>query len=149
MPVFCLKIGRMCPNRPESSVDVVDATMTVFSCARAGASIATNIASPRNRRLIMYGSLFVIWNARPLAVGTIEAAHVDSLFQRVNATCLMRRSMRPQNWALENEMDIPASPFKHLWRVFPYRFCPKERAREKRKGCSFTGARRANHQKLS
>src|SRR3954471_18926681 len=36
-----------------------------------------------------------------------------------------------------------------FWRVFPYRFCPKERAREKRKGCSFTGARRANHQKLS
>jgi hypothetical protein len=26
MPVFALKSGRMCPNRPESSVDVVEAT---------------------------------------------------------------------------------------------------------------------------
>jgi hypothetical protein len=33
MPVFALKIGKMHPKRPESRVEVVDATMIDRSCA--------------------------------------------------------------------------------------------------------------------
>ena len=32
LPVFCLKIGSRYSNRPESCVDVVDATTMDFSC---------------------------------------------------------------------------------------------------------------------
>jgi hypothetical protein len=35
MPDSWVKIGRICPKRPEFSVDVVDATV-IKSCARAG-----------------------------------------------------------------------------------------------------------------
>ena len=34
MPVFCLNSGRMWPNRPESSVEVVEATTIDLSCAQ-------------------------------------------------------------------------------------------------------------------
>src|SRR6516165_2211384 len=37
MPVFCLNSGRMWPKRPESCVDVVEATTIDLSCAGAGA----------------------------------------------------------------------------------------------------------------
>jgi hypothetical protein len=33
MPVFAVKIGKMYPKRPESCVEVVDATMIDRSCA--------------------------------------------------------------------------------------------------------------------
>ena len=34
MPVFCVKIGNRCLNKPESCVEVVEATMIDFSCAK-------------------------------------------------------------------------------------------------------------------
>src|SRR5262249_36931053 len=38
MPVFRVKIGRTCSNRPLSCGDVVEATVIDFSCADAGAA---------------------------------------------------------------------------------------------------------------
>ena len=57
IPVFCLKIGNRYSNKPESCVDVVDATTIDLSCAYAGgATMATPsvMAAIRARRLNMY-----------------------------------------------------------------------------------------------
>src|SRR5712671_3856010 len=56
MPVACRKIGRMWPNRPESSVEVVDATTIDFSCAEAGAQRAAARAAARSNRRVCMGS---------------------------------------------------------------------------------------------
>src|ERR1043165_4474836 len=59
MPVACLKIGSRWPNRPESWVDVVEATMIDLSCASAGVHSAAAIAAARRiRRVGMLASLF-------------------------------------------------------------------------------------------
>ena len=50
MPVFALNSGRMWPNRPESCVEVVEATTIDLSCARAGASAASERSAASDRR---------------------------------------------------------------------------------------------------
>src|SRR5690348_15685366 len=53
MPVFCLKTGRMWPNKPESCVDVVEATTIDLSCAsEGGPSAADSASASRKRRFI-------------------------------------------------------------------------------------------------
>jgi hypothetical protein len=57
IPVFCLKIGNRYSNKPESCVDVVDATTIDLSCAYAGGATmatASAMAAIRARRLNMY-----------------------------------------------------------------------------------------------
>src|SRR5262249_2332118 len=57
IPVFCLKIGSRYSNRPESCVDVVDATTMDLSCAYAVGVTTTALsamAAIKVRRLNMY-----------------------------------------------------------------------------------------------
>src|SRR5262249_34987518 len=49
MPVFCLNSGRMWPKRPESCVDVVEATTIDLSCAGAGDTASTQTIATRAR----------------------------------------------------------------------------------------------------
>src|SRR6516164_6637709 len=51
MPVFCLNRGRIKPNSPESSVEVVEATRMDLSCARADALKAMAATAIRQRRI--------------------------------------------------------------------------------------------------
>jgi len=51
MPVLALSSGRMCPNRPESCVDVVDATTMDLSWASAGVQLMrAPTTNPSSRR---------------------------------------------------------------------------------------------------
>src|SRR3954471_16986794 len=43
-------------------------------------------------------------------------------------------NVRPQNWTLENEMDIPASPFKHLLACFPIPLLPQRAGKGEAQG---------------
>src|SRR4051812_36094432 len=57
MPVLALNSGRMWPNRPESCVDVVEATTIDLSCANAGVhSAAANVSASTTRRFIFCSS---------------------------------------------------------------------------------------------
>src|SRR5262245_4724241 len=49
MPVFALNSGRMWLNRPECSVDVVEATTMDLSCARTGAAARAMVAAKTSR----------------------------------------------------------------------------------------------------
>src|SRR5499433_2467844 len=49
MPVFCLNSGRMWPKRPESCVDVVEATTIDLFCAGAGDTASTQTIATRAR----------------------------------------------------------------------------------------------------
>src|SRR5262245_43005209 len=49
MPVLASNSGRMCPNRPESCVEVVEATTMHLSCASAGAPASAMVAAMTNR----------------------------------------------------------------------------------------------------
>src|SRR6516162_999651 len=49
MPVFCLNSGRMWPKRPESCVEVVEATTIDLSCAGAGDTASTQTIATRAR----------------------------------------------------------------------------------------------------
>src|SRR5262245_36402969 len=57
MPVFCLNSGRMWPNRPESCVEVVDATTMDLSCAEASDICARAKAITNERFRIGEGTL--------------------------------------------------------------------------------------------
>src|SRR5262249_9528700 len=50
MPVLALNSGRMWPNRPESCVDVVEATTMDLSCARAGAAATSVMVAAKRTR---------------------------------------------------------------------------------------------------
>src|SRR6516164_5010397 len=54
MPVFCLNSGRMWPNRPESCVDVVEATTMDLSCAEAS-DICARAKAITNERFRILG----------------------------------------------------------------------------------------------
>ena len=55
MPVLALNIGRMWPNRPESCVEVVEATTIDLSCATAWpANTRLAVAAMIKRRVSMF-----------------------------------------------------------------------------------------------
>src|SRR6516165_9684185 len=54
MPVFCLNSGRMWPNRPESCVEVVEATTMDLSCAEAS-DICARAKAITNERFRILG----------------------------------------------------------------------------------------------
>src|SRR5215831_18860759 len=58
MPVLALNSGRMRPNKPESCVDVVEATRMDLSCARAGAAATSVIVAAKTTRLRRAGMMF-------------------------------------------------------------------------------------------
>src|SRR5262249_18147022 len=81
MPVLALNSGRMWPNRPESWVEVVEATTIDLSCAAAGAMqsrVAATISSVR--RWSMRFSLLFCSSDQKLAGD--EAARVGGLRRR-------------------------------------------------------------------
>src|SRR5262249_6824799 len=81
MPVLALNAGRMWPNRPESWVEVVEATTIDLSCAAAGAMqsrVAATISSVR--RWSMRFSLLFCSSDQKLAGD--EAARVGGLRRR-------------------------------------------------------------------
>src|SRR4029078_5540979 len=68
LPVVALSSGRMCLNRPESSVDVVDATTMDFSCAAAGEINATARARAFRQRRISI-SFLPVWSSQQQFAG--------------------------------------------------------------------------------
>src|SRR5215204_3195662 len=58
IPVFALNSGRMCPNRPESWVEVVDETTMDLSCAEAVPMRAVTSAAAGQKRRLNTGNLF-------------------------------------------------------------------------------------------
>src|SRR5262249_37250924 len=69
IPVFCLKIGNRYSNKPESCVDVVDATTIDLSCAEANEICARTNAIPNQTglrhlgmELLLLGGALVEWS---------------------------------------------------------------------------------------
>src|SRR5262245_60335406 len=55
MPVLALNSGRMWPNRPESCVEVVEATTMDLSCARTGPAATRATVAAKTSRLRRVG----------------------------------------------------------------------------------------------
>src|SRR5262249_36940835 len=64
IPVFCLNKGRIKPNSPESSVEVVEATRIDFPCAEASEICARTIAIANEIALRHLGmKFFLMWKS--------------------------------------------------------------------------------------
>src|SRR5262249_38053105 len=83
MPVFSVKIGRRCPNKPESFIEVVETTTIVFSCVRPGpakkmalqkaarnasVSFRANMTSPSALHMLAFGGKADTQRASPLTL---------------------------------------------------------------------------------
>src|SRR5262245_36857720 len=73
MPVFCLNSGRMKPYRPESCVEVVEATTMDLSCAEAS-EICARAKAITNKRFRIGGDLI----ERSSRVYTVESCQVQA-----------------------------------------------------------------------